>query len=95
MQIDDKLISYLEDLSCLSLSDNEKIRLKSDLQKILDYIASLGKLDTSGVSGRSHPFDNVNVFREDKVCASFDRDLIIRNAPVKKDGMILAPGAIV
>ena len=102
MQIDDKLISYLEDLSCLTLSDGEKSRLTGDLQKILDYMARLGELkpqegstlDTAGVSERSHPFDNVNVFRDDEVRPSFARELILKNAPVKNDEMIIAPKTV-
>jgi len=94
MQIDDKLISYLEDLSCLTLSDAEKSRLSADLQKILDYMARLGELDTAGVSERSYPFDNVNAFRDDVIFPSYDRELILKNAPVKNDEMIIAPGAI-
>jgi len=94
MRIDDKLITYLEDLSCLMLSDSEKIRLTGDLQKILDYMECLGGLDTTGVNERSHPFDNVNVFRDDAVRPSFDRELILKNAPVKNDEMIIAPKTI-
>jgi aspartyl-tRNA(Asn)/glutamyl-tRNA(Gln) amidotransferase subunit C len=94
MQIDDKLISYLEDLSCLTLSDSEKSRLKGDLQEILDYMARLSALNTDGVSERSHPFDNVNVFRNDEVRPSFDRELILANAPNKNDEMFIAPKTV-
>lgn len=100
MQIDDKLISYLEDLSCLTLSEGEKSRLLGDIQKILDYMARLGELDTAGVSERSHPWDCcasrdiVNAFRDDKIHPSFDRELILKNAPVKNDEMFIAPGVI-
>ena len=94
MHIDDKLISYLEDLSCLTLSDSEKNRLMGYLQKILDYMARLSELDTAGVNERSHPFDNVNAFRDDAVRASFDRELILKNAPVKNDEMIIAPKTV-
>ena len=94
LQIDDKLISYLEDLSCLTLSESEKCRLKGDLQKILDYMARLGELDTTGVTERSHPFDNVNAFRDDEARPSFDRELILKNAPVKNNEMILAPKTV-
>ncbi|MCL2214935.1 MAG: Asp-tRNA(Asn)/Glu-tRNA(Gln) amidotransferase subunit GatC [Treponema sp.] len=94
MQIDGKLISYLEDLSCLTLSDDEKSRLAADLRKILDYMACLEKLDTGSVIERTHPFDNVNAFRDDEVHPSFDRELILRNAPTKNGEMIIAPGVI-
>jgi len=94
MYIDDKLISYLEDLSCLTLSAEEKNRLTGDLQKILDYMARLGELDTGGVPECSHPFNNVNVFRDDKVCPSFDRALILQNAPAKNKEMFIAPKTV-
>ena len=95
MQIDDQLIAYLENLSCLTLSEGEKIRLTGDLKKILDYMARLGELNTENVDERSHPFDNVNAFRDDEVCPSYDRKLILKNAPVKNEEMIIAPAAIV
>jgi len=94
MQIDDKLIAYLEDLSCLTLSDGEKTRLSGDLQKILGYMARLGELDTAGVDERSHPFDKVNAFRDDEVHPSFARELILQNAPIKNDEMIIAPKTV-
>jgi aspartyl/glutamyl-tRNA(Asn/Gln) amidotransferase C subunit len=94
MQIDDKLLAYLEDLSCLTLSANEKTKLTHDLQEILDYMARLGELNTDGVVERSHPFDNVNVFRDDTIHPSFDRALILQNAPVKNDEAIIAPKTV-
>ena len=94
MQIDNELIEYLEDLSCLALSDAEKNRLSGDLREILDYMARLGELDTGGVSERSHPFDNVNAFRDDEVRASFERELVLKNAPLRNDEFMLAPKTV-
>jgi aspartyl-tRNA(Asn)/glutamyl-tRNA(Gln) amidotransferase subunit C len=94
MQIDDKLLAYLEDLSCLTLSEGEKTRLTRDLQEILDYMARLGEIDTTGVVERSHPFDNVNDFRDDEIGPSFNRALILQNAPVKNDEAIIAPKTV-
>jgi aspartyl-tRNA(Asn)/glutamyl-tRNA(Gln) amidotransferase subunit C len=89
--IDDELITYLEDLSYLALSDDEKQRLAGDLTGILGYMAKLGELDTSGVPERSHPFDDVNAFRDDAVTASFDRELILKNAPDRNESMFIVP----
>ena len=94
MQIDDALITYLEDLSCLTLSDEEKIRLKGDLKEILDGMERLGDLNTENISERSHPFDHVNAFREDELQASFDRDLILQNAPRRNSEMFIAPKTV-
>ena len=89
--IDDDLIAYLEDLSGLALVDDEKNRLKGDLKDILSHMTLLSELDTEGVTERSHPFDNVNALRDDLVQPSFDRELILKNAPNRSDEMIIAP----
>jgi aspartyl-tRNA(Asn)/glutamyl-tRNA(Gln) amidotransferase subunit C len=94
MQIDDGLISYLEDLSCLTLSEAEKSRLTGDLKEILDGMERLSELNTEGVPERSHPFDNVNAFRDDVPGISFERDLILKNAPDKNDSMFIAPKTV-
>jgi aspartyl-tRNA(Asn)/glutamyl-tRNA(Gln) amidotransferase subunit C len=91
MKVDDKLISHLEDLSCFTLSDSEKSRLAGDFQKILNLLSKLGDLNTDGVPECTHPFDNVNAFRNDEVLPSFDRELILKNAAVKNNEMFIAP----
>lgn len=94
MKIDDELIEYLEDLSCLTLSDGEKKRLAGDLKDILSGMERLGELNTENVPERSHPFDNVNAFRDDYVQASYNRELILKNAPDKDDEMLIAPRTV-
>ena len=54
----------------------------------------LGELNTDGVPERSHPFDNVNAFREDEVTASFERELVLKNAPVRNAEMFIAPKTV-
>ena len=56
MVIDDKLIQYLEDLSRLHLTEEEKEKSKEELGKILNYVDMLNELDTTGVEEMSHPF---------------------------------------
>ena len=94
MKIDDNLISYLEDLSCLTLSDGEKSRLAGDLGEILNYMDRLDSLNTDGVPERSHPFDNVNSFRADEAGTSFERELILKNAPYRDEKMFIAPKTV-
>ena len=94
MHIDNELIAYLEDLSCLTLSADEKSSLTGDLQKILDYMARLAELNTDGVPERSHPFDDVNAFRDDDMCSSFERELILKNAPARNNEFMLAPKTV-
>jgi aspartyl-tRNA(Asn)/glutamyl-tRNA(Gln) amidotransferase subunit C len=94
MTIDDKLIQYLKDLSRLNLSEDEEAKAKEDLGKILGYMDKLNELDTTGVEEMSHPFSYTNNFREDEVIASTDRELILQNAPKKKDGCFQVPKTV-
>ena len=72
----------------------KKKRLSGDLNAILGHMARLGELNTAEVNERSHPFDNVNAFRDDEVRPSFDRELILKNAPVRNDEMFIAPKTV-
>lgn len=84
MKITDELIEYIGDLSRLELSGDEKEARKKDLTDILDYMDKLGELDTEGVAEMSHPFNEVNKFREDVVTNKDRREDMLANAPDKK-----------
>ena len=94
MNIDEKLIAYLEDLSCLNLCNAEKNRVAEEMKKILNGMECLEDLNTEGVAERSQPFDNTNAFRDDVVCVSFERELILKNASNKTDDMFIAPKTV-
>ncbi len=94
MEINDELITYLEDLSRLKLSEEEEEKAKVDLGKILNYIDKLNELDTTDVEAMSHPFAFTNNFRDDILTGSSDREIILANAPVKKDGCFKVPKTV-
>lgn len=84
MQINEDLIGYLGNLSRLYLSDDEKKSMESDLTDILNYVDKLSELDTAGMPEMSHPFEDVNSFREDEVVNHDDRERLLANAPEKR-----------
>ena len=94
MLIDDNLMAYLEDLSYLRLSADEKSRLTGELREIINCMARLAELNTEAVPECSNPLDKVNVFRDDEVRPSFDRELILKNAPIRNDVFIIAPKTV-
>ena len=89
--ISDETIEYVGILAKLELSDEEKEAAKSDMGRMLDYIDTLGELDTDDVEPMSHAFPVQNVFREDVVTGTDIRDQILKNAPEEKDGMFVVP----
>ena len=89
--ISDETIEYVGILAKLELSDEEKEQAKKDMGRMLDYIDKLGELDTTGVEPMSHVFPVENVFREDVVKESLDREAALANAPLKEDGYFKVP----
>ncbi|MCR4600602.1 MAG: Asp-tRNA(Asn)/Glu-tRNA(Gln) amidotransferase subunit GatC [Clostridia bacterium] len=85
MKITDELIDYIADLSRLHMSDEEKKKAEDDLTDVLNYVEKLNELDTAGMPEMSHPFENVNCFREDVVTNSDKCDELLANAPDRKD----------
>ena len=94
MEITMYLISYLEKLGRIRLTDEEKEKAIIDLSSILGYIDKLNELDTDSVEPLSHAFPITNVFREDVVTNSDRRDAILSNAPAQKDGSFKVPKTV-
>jgi len=94
MEITMELISYLEKLGRISLTEEEKEKTRIDLSSILGYIDKLNELDTDSVEPLSHALPITNVFREDVVTNSDRRDIILSNAPDKKDGCFKVPKTV-
>ena len=94
MDITMDLISYLEKLGRIRLTDEEKEKTRIDLGSILGYIDKLNELDTDSVEPLSHAFPITNVYREDVVINGDRRDAILSNAPAQKDGSFKVPKTV-
>ena len=92
--ISDETIEYVGILAKLELSMEEKEAAKKDMGRMLDYIDMLNELDTSGVEPMSHVFPVDNVFREDVVTGTDEREKILANAPEQKDGAFKVPKTV-
>ncbi len=94
MIIDDKMIDYVSALAKLSLPESEREKARQDLQSVLEYAEVLSELDTDDIEPSSHAFSAFNVFREDEVVPSFDKEELLRSAPKVKDGQYLVPKTV-
>lgn len=74
-------VKKIAELARLEFTENEIEELNVDLNKILGYVEKLNELDTENVEPLSHPIENNNVFREDKVQESISREKALKNAP--------------
>lgn len=94
MKITRETIEYVANLARLNLSENEKEKLTEDMADIITYVDKLNELDTSNVEPTSHVMLIRNIFREDKVEKSYDREKIIANAPASENGCFKVPKVV-
>ena len=94
MKITEELVDYVSTLSRLRLPQEEKAKMAGELEQIVTYMDTLNTLDTDGVEPMSHAFPVVNVFREDEVKPSMERELILKNAPKQKEDCFLVPKTV-
>jgi len=92
--ISDEIIKYVAALAKLDLSEEEAAKAKKDLSEMIDYVNQMNELDTTGIEPMSHVFAYDNVFREDMVTNRPERDMILSNAPEKKDGGFKVPKTV-
>lgn len=94
MNITDETIQYVAALAKIELSDEEKEKAKIDLSNILGYMSTMDELDTNEIEPMSHAYAMKNVFREDVVTNGDDRENLLKNAPMKKDGSFMVPKTV-
>jgi aspartyl-tRNA(Asn)/glutamyl-tRNA(Gln) amidotransferase subunit C len=78
-------VDHIAGLAQLTLDDETRQRLVVQLNDILSYIDKLNELDTEGIEPMMHAVPMTNVYRDDVVGQSLDREKALMNAP-KTDG---------
>ncbi len=81
LSLTDDSVKHIAKLSSLELSEEEVIKMKTDLNDILGYMDKLSKVNTKGVSPTSHVHGITNVFREDLAKKSMEMEEIKKFAP--------------
>jgi aspartyl-tRNA(Asn)/glutamyl-tRNA(Gln) amidotransferase subunit C len=94
MKVDDKLVEHLAHLSRLEFDATAKEKMKSDFEKILDFVAQLDKVDTEGVEPLVYMSKETNVLRVDTVKGEVSQKEALQNAPGKDTDYIRVPKVI-
>ena len=64
------------------------------LNSIVDYVAQLQELDTTGVEPLAHGVEIRNVFRDDRREPALDREKVLANAPERNQVAFLVPAVL-
>lgn len=94
MPVTKKDVEYIANLAKLRFNDEELDNFTHELNEILNYVEKLNELDTNNIEPLSHPIENVNVFREDQLKPSIDREEALRNAPSSTEEFFKVPKVI-
>ncbi|MCR3922100.1 MAG: Asp-tRNA(Asn)/Glu-tRNA(Gln) amidotransferase subunit GatC [Firmicutes bacterium] len=87
-------VDHVARLARLEMTEEEMVQATGELNKILQYIDKLNKLDTTDVLPTAHVLPLQNVLREDKIQACLTRQDALANAPEEEDGMFRVPRVI-
>ncbi len=91
MAVTVKDVEHVASLAKLSFSEEEKQQLVGELNKILQYMEVLNRLDTGNVEPLSHVIELSNVFRKDELQPGLRREDALKNAPARTEKFFKVP----
>ena len=94
MSIEVDEVKKIAKLAALNVDDADLQSYATNLSNILDLVAQMDAVDTTGVTPMSHPFDAVQRLREDVVTEVDRREAFQAIAPKTEDGLYLVPKVI-
>jgi aspartyl-tRNA(Asn)/glutamyl-tRNA(Gln) amidotransferase subunit C len=87
-------VEHVAQLARLELSEKEIETYTEQLNSILEYVKVLDELDTSQVEPMAHVLPIQNIFREDELKPSLDREEVLENAPERAGEFFKVPRII-
>lgn len=92
-KFDKESLNNLQDLCKIKLTEKEEIEFLNKLKQVLDYVELLKEIDTENVNTCNYVLKDMqqNIFREDEVKSTLERDAFLSNAPDQIAGMVKVP----
>jgi aspartyl-tRNA(Asn)/glutamyl-tRNA(Gln) amidotransferase subunit C len=94
VEITIKDVEQLAEAAKFEFNEEQKKQMAKALTEIINAVKHIAAVDTKGI----HPTINVlpvkNIFREDVVLPSMDRDMLLKNAADIQDGCYHVPKVV-
>jgi aspartyl-tRNA(Asn)/glutamyl-tRNA(Gln) amidotransferase subunit C len=91
---EDLNIDRIANLARIALTPEEKIKFSAQLADVLTNIEKLREVDVTGVEATAHAFPVYNVWADDVAQPGLPVEEALRNAPEKRDNMIVVPKVV-
>jgi aspartyl-tRNA(Asn)/glutamyl-tRNA(Gln) amidotransferase subunit C len=94
MAITREEVRHIALLARMHLTAEEESRLVDQLGAILEYVATLRRVDTSNVAPLAGALETDNTLRDDQVTNAPNTEALLANAPAADDGFFQVPKII-
>jgi len=89
--VDVETIRHIAELARIKLDDEELEEYARHFQRVLEFFKAIDEVDVEGVEPMYHVIPTVNVFREDTPEKPLDVEVVLKNAPKKKEKYFYSP----
>jgi len=93
-RITEDQVKKVAELARLKLDNNQVKHHAKQIEKILDYINQLEKVDTNGVPSTTRAIEVINVLRSDANNKFENRDELLNLAPARENDFFKVPKII-
>jgi len=87
-------VKNIAHLARLNIDESDVEAMAKNLSSILDLVAQMNAVDTSGVTPMAHPQDLTQRLRADEVLEQNQREHFQKIAPQTENGLYLVPKVI-
>ncbi len=94
MELSNALIDNLSELARLQFSEQEKLSVKNDLQRMISFVEKLGEVDTTDTDPLLHMGHAMNVYRQDEINGTMAKKVALKNAPEADEDYFKVPKVI-
>ena len=93
-KIDIKTVDEVAHLPRLEFSEEGKVEILNDMNRMLAFVDKLNEMDTNGIEPLIYMTDEVNVLREDESKDTLTQKQALINAPKKDSDYFKVPKVI-
>ena len=91
MEVNNELVDKVAELARLEFKGSDKEAIKTDMQRILNFVEKLNEVDTNGVEPLIYMTDEYLELRVDESNNPITQEEALKNAPVKDSDYFKVP----
>jgi len=91
IKVNEKLITNLSRLAKLKFDKTATEKMKSDLERILNFVESMSKVDTNGIEPLIYMNEEKGRLRLDEIANEISQQDALKNAPQKDSDYFKVP----